>query len=330
MSEPSPPRGWLRRFSAYGDLTLKFQHWGATVCPPYLEPLYIAFYSGLLFLIGGPVRRGLMANLAVLFPDRGRVRLWLDAYRVVWNFAFSVADGSRSRLGESVIDWEIVVPDRPDRVAAPAGNTGDAAVRPGGIILTAHMGNYDVAATLFAGQFGRRLNAVRAPERHPETQAWMERELAAQGREDLAVLYNRGDHLLGITLVQAIQRGELVAIQGDRVLYDIRPLEVLVSPSGDPARPVRMRLPKGPFVLALATGAPIHPLFAIRVGWRRYRIVELPPFYCRAESRDREAAIVRAATHWAQEVLLPVIREHWEQWFVFEPVFWEENGASKP
>lgn len=323
MSEPSRLRGWLRRCSAYGDLTLRFQHWGATVCPPYLEPLYIAFYSGLLFLIGGPVRRGLMANLAALFPGRGTVRLWLDAYRVVWNFSFSVADGSRARLGESVIDWEIAVPDRPDRVAAPSGGAEGAPRGEGGILLTAHMGNYDVAATLFAGQFGRRLNAVRAPERHPETQAWMERELAARGREDLAVLYNRDDHLLGITLVQAIQRGELVAIQGDRVLYGIRPLEVVVSPSGDPARRMRMRLPMGPFVLALATGVPIHPLFAIRVGWRRYRIVELPPFRCRAETRDREAAIVRAATQWAQDILLPAIREHWEQWFVFEPVFGE-------
>jgi hypothetical protein len=78
-------------------------------------------------------------------------------------------------------------------------------------------------------------------------------------------------------------------------------------------------------VLALATGAPIHPLFAIRVGWRRYRIVELPPFYCVATSRDREAAIAEAATLWAQDILLPLIREHWAQWFVFEPVFAEHR-----
>ena len=314
MPAPSRVRAFLRRFSAYGDLTLKFQHWGASVCPPYLEPVFIAFYSSLFLLTGTPVRRGLLTNLKALFPDRSLPRLWLDAHRVVWNFSFSLADGSRSRLGESVIDWEIEVPDRPDHIALGGGNDG-------GIILTAHMGNYDVAATLFAGTFGRRLNAVRAPEREPETQAWMERELSAHGHPDYAVLYNRDDRLLGIQLVQAIHRGELVAIQGDRVLFDISPMDVTVSPSGQPDRLCRMRIPKGPFVLALATGAPIHPLFAIRVGWRRYRILELPPILCRANGRDREAAIETAARTWTDEALLPVIREYWDQWFVFEPAF---------
>lgn len=320
MPLPTRLSAFLRRFSAYGDLTLRFQQWGSTVCPPYLEPVYIAFYAGLFFCIGGPARRGLISNLRALFPDRTALRLWLDAYRVVWNFAFSVADGSRSRLGESVIDWEIdPVSESDDRVTRAGGGGG-------GIILTAHMGNYDVAASLFAGRFGRKLNAVRAPERNLETQQWMEREMAAQSHPDYTVLYNREDRLLGVELVQAIQRGELVAIQGDRVLFDVSPLDIEVSASGDPARPCRMRLPKGPFVLALATGAPIYPLFAIRAGWRRYRIIELPPIHCRAELRDRESAIRAAAHQWAETVLLPLIRRHWRQWFVFEPVFDPKSG----
>ena len=186
---------------------------------------------------GGPVRRALIWNLRALFPDRAAPGLWLDAYRVVWNFAFSVADGSRSRMGESVIDWEI----------DPLRGSGDiVSGSGGGIILTAHMGNYDVAATLFAGRFGRKLNAVRAPERNPKTQQWMEREMSAQSHPDYAVLYNREDRLLGVELVQAIQRGELVAIQGDRVLFDVSPLEIEVSPSGDPAH--RCRMPITPLV----------------------------------------------------------------------------------
>jgi len=313
----------LRRFGAYGDLTFRFQRWGATVCPPYLEPLYIAFYTGVLFLFGAPVRRGLLTNLGALFPERSVPRLWLDAYRVVWHFAFSIAEASRSRLGESVIDWEIEAPDHPNPATGPGNGQG-------GIILTAHMGNYDVAATLLAGRFGRRLNAVRAPERHPEAQEWIERELTSQNGPDYAVLYNRDDRLLGLDLVHAIQRGELVAIQGDRVLFDVCPMEITVSPSGDPERVCRMRLPKGPFVLAMATGAPIHPLFAIRAGWRRYRIVEFPPIFCRAETRDREAAIESTARHWAETVLLPLIREHWDQWFVFEPVFFPTSDTRKP
>ena len=306
------PASILHRFGAYGDLTLKFQAWGAKVCPPYLEPLYISFYTALAFLLGGPVRQGLISNLKALFPEQGPITLFLKAYQVIWNFAFTVADGTRSRQGESVIDWEI---DGYEHFEAMAK------AEQGAILLTAHMGNYDVAAPLFAENFQRRLNAVRAPERHAETQEWMERELAAQAKDHYTVLYNKSDRLLGLQLVQALSRGEIVAIQGDRVLFDVAPLSLEVSPSGDPNQRCLFTLPKGPFVLALTTGVPIHPVFILRTGWRRYRIVALPPFYCQAESRDREAAIEKAARHWVDDILLPLIRTHWSQWFVLETAF---------
>ncbi len=313
MADPSSPAPSLRhRFSASGDLTLKFQAWGARVCPPYLEPLYITFYTAVAFLLGASARRALMGNLKALFPERGPVTRFFNAYQVAWNFAFTVADATRSRQGESILDWEIEGLPHFDAMAA-AGH--------GSVLLTAHMGNYDVAAPLFAESFHRRLNAVRAPERHPETQEWMERQLASQFKDNYTVRYNKSDRMLGLELVQAISRGEIVAIQGDRVLYGVTPLSLEVSPSGSPDQRQRFTIPKGPFVLAMTTGVPIHPVFILRSGWRRYRIVALPPFSCRAESRDREAAIEKAARRWVDEILLPVIRTHWAQWFVFEPAF---------
>ncbi len=200
----------------------------------------------------------------------------------------------------------------------------------GAILLTAHMGNYDVAAPLFAKKLSRPLNAVRAPERLAETQEWMERELASQKSDHYRIRYNKSDRLLGLELAQAIGRGEIVAIQGDRVLFDVAPLAMTVYPAGgESGHAHRFQVPKGPFVLAQVTGAPIYPVFILRTGWRRYRILALPAFHCQAESRDRDAAIDRAARHWVDEILLPVVRRHWAQWFVFEPAF-EPLAKSPP
>lgn len=306
-------RSLLQRFSAYGDLTLKFQAWGARVCPPYLEPLYITFYTALFFFLVRPLRHALVSNLRALFPEKHSLALHFDGFRVAWNFSYTVADATRSRQGEKVIDWELEGLEHLDAI----GDTPE-----GAILLTAHMGNYDVAAPLFAEKLSRPLNAVRAPERLAETQEWMERELASQKNDHYRIRYNKSDRLLGLELAQAIGRGEIVAIQGDRVLFDVAPHTMTVSPDGGgTGGEFRFRIPKGPFVLAQVTGAPIHPVFILRTGWRRYRILALPAFHCRAESRDREAAIEQAARHWVDEILLPVIRQHWSQWFVFEPAF---------
>ena len=213
---------------------------------------------------------------------------------MVWNFSFTVADATRARHGENIIDWEL---DGIEHLEAISDS--------GAILLTAHMGNYDVAAPLFAQKLSRPFNAVRAPERHAETQAWMEEQLATQGNDHYHIRYNKNDRLLGLELAQSIGRGEVVAIQGDRVSDDT----------------YRFRLPKGPFVLAQVTGAPIHPVFILRTGWRRYRIKALPAFHCKAQARDREAGVEIAARHWVDDVLLPVVREHWTQWFVFESAF---------
>ncbi|MCB1231911.1 MAG: lysophospholipid acyltransferase family protein [Verrucomicrobiae bacterium] len=309
---PTKPRSFLHRFSAYGDLTLKFQAWGARVCPPYLEPLFIAFYSSVFFLVAAPIRRALMTNLKVLFPEKSATTRFLDAYRIVWNFSFTVADATRARHGESIIDWELEGVDHLEAISTASE---------GAVLLTAHMGNYDVAAPLFAQKLKRPFNAVRAPERHPETQEWMEQQLATHGSEHYRIRYNKDDRLLGLELVQAISRGEVVAIQGDRVMFDVAPFPLDLAPSGVGEKLYRFRLPKGPFVLAQVTGAPIYPVFILRTGWRRYRVKALPPFHCRVESRDREAAVEKAARHWVDDILMPVIREHWTQWFVFEPAF---------
>jgi phosphatidylinositol dimannoside acyltransferase len=120
-------------------------------------------------------------------------------------------------------------------------------------------------------------------------------------------------------LARVLASGEIVAIQGDRVIFDVSPMNVEVEPG------LCMRLPKGPLYLARATGAPCFPLFITRDGWRRYRVtvhhpLDLPP---RQRGDDEEVAKIWAAAVFA------TARLHWNQWFVFEPLLTRTAHAGK-
>jgi lauroyl/myristoyl acyltransferase len=183
------------------------------------------------------------------------------------------------------------------------------------------MGNYDLAAPVFAGRFGRRLNAVRAPEREVELQAHYEKRRAESESEAFAVRYNADGAMLGVELAKLLGDGELVALQGDRVLFEVAPVEGEMFGR-------KARLPKGPFALAMASGAEVWPLFILRDGWRRYRIRVGQSFAVKGERGAREEAMQRGVTRWCEE-LEAVVARWWYQWFVLEEVFGETAGERR-
>lgn len=288
-------------------------HWGVRNCPLYLEPLFILGYTVLFFLICRGPRRAVASNLAALAPGLPRAAILRRTFRVFWNFAWSCADGARAAIEGDFIDWEVTGREHFDQAA-------DA---PGGVILlTAHMGSYDVAAPLFAGKFHRPVVAVRAPERTAELQEIRQAEAERVASEAFRFVFNTGENFLAVDLLRALHGGEAVALQGDRLLPGLAPIVTEIAGR-------LVRLPKGPFALALASGAPIHPLFIIRLGRRRYQIRAEAPIVCRREGPDARPAMQRAAGDWAR-VLESIARAYWYQWFVFEPLFPEDAGPSRP
>jgi len=293
-----------RRMGLFGDLPTRLLRHGMQVAPWFLELLLVPIWTLLFFSLAKSQRRGVMTNLRALHPEWSPWRTFTGAYQVFLNFAATHVDALRSETGTGSVDWII---DGVEHFRELAER------RDGCIVLTAHMGNYDLAAPVFSGRFGRTLYAVRAPEREPEMQALREKEL--RDREamhtDFRSLYNHGDGHLGVELANLLREANVVALQGDRVLFDVSPIEVEVEPG------LIMRLPKGPLYLARATGAPCYPLFVTRDGWRRYRVTVFPEL--NLPPRQRGAADPAVVT-WAS-ALLKQIRNNWVQWHVFEPVF---------
>ena len=261
--------------------------------PAWIEPCVMAVWA-MIFLLWGPGRRGVMRNLKAIKPGSSAIINFFRCYRVFWNYAWTIGDNVRFKELSVIPDWEFVGWRHFESMQS----------RGGAILLTAHMGSYDLGAHLFAETSGQRIVMVRAPEEDPETRAFEE----VHGANNIRVEFNVKASDLALDLLHAIRDGSIVAIQGDLVTPGISELSTTMF--GKP-----MRVPAGPFALAMASGAPIYPLFLVRCGRRRYRVIACPPITV-APNRERQEAFSEAVTVWTRE-LESVIRSRWYHWFMF-------------
>ena len=222
---------------------------------------------------------------------------------VFWNYAWTLADEMHVKLGEDVISWEVHGVSHLEAVENSAK---------GAILMTAHMGNYDVAAPFFAPRFKQKIHMVRTPERQKESQDYQHSLRVKSG--GFMVHYNEPGSMLGVELAKCLGDGDVVAIQGDRILFDVSSIPLRFDEHSE------WQLPRGPFMLAAVTGAAIHPMFIVRSGYRKYRIESFPPIEIDRRREARATAQQDVARRWS-EVLKGVVVRHWNNWFVFEGVF---------
>ena len=249
-----------------------------------------------------PARKSLLRNLPIVLPGSWRLRNYLRVLRIFANFGWTLTDAAVHRLLKPPFTYEFDGEQFSQQLASGKG----------AIVLTAHMGNYDLAAALFAEKFGRQIRMVRAPE--PDALSAQHVDLALQQASAGAVKvgYSSDGTALALDLLNALRNGEIISIQGDRV-------------SGAVARaPVKffdrqVLLPNGPFVLSVLSGAPIFPLFMVRTGHRKYKIVAREPIVCPANGHSKEERRAEAMHSWSQ-TLENNVRRYWRQWYAFVPI----------
>src|SRR5687767_7943717 len=102
-----PSVTWSRRFLVQGVFWRQCLHFAVLNIPPWIEPVLIAFWS-LVFLLWGPGRRGVMRNLSAILEGSSTAANFFRAYRVFWNFAWTIADKVRFKELRVAPDWEFV------------------------------------------------------------------------------------------------------------------------------------------------------------------------------------------------------------------------------
>ena len=293
----------LGRFAVRGVFWRKCLDCAIVNLPFHFYPVCIVFCTFFFFFLAAPARRAIVANLAVILPGSSRAMNHLRAFRTLYNFAWTISEAAIYRINKEEFAYEIIGAEWLEQLGAARG----------AIVLTAHMGNYDLGAALFAEKFHREIRVVRAPEPDRQAAQHLSASLEQAGEGAVKVDYNTAGALLSFDLLKALRNGEIVSIQGDRAEGDVAQVTARLFGT-------EVRLPNGPFVLSFVAGVLIYPLFIARSGYRSYQIIVRKPIQLLRNSGTRQEEIDKGLGQWCA-VLEEIIAQRWDQWFAFTPIF---------
>lgn len=252
-----------------------------------------------LALLGwmGHVERATGNMRRVLGPSAGEAEVRRRTRQAFRNYARYMVDllwlanatAAERDAAVTIVGWEHV------ESALAAGR--------GLLLVTGHVGNWDLPAAVMAGR-GYPVNVIVEALEPP---AWNARVQAIRERVGLrAIPMETGVR----DLFAALRRGETVAVVFDRPLAD----------GGVPVRyfGAATRIPDGVARLALRTGAPIVGAVGLRRGGRIVAEVSRPLEVAVTGDRERDVrAIAQAMASWLEDR----VRQHPSQWFMFRD-FW--------
>lgn len=169
----------------------------------------------------------------------------------------------------------------------------------GGILLSAHLGNWENAGRLIHERITTKINVVMLDEEVAKVKAFLESQDNA-GKFAVIAVKNDMSHL--IKMHTALRNNEFVAIHADRVM-DGKFFEL-------PFLAKRAKFPAGPFVLAKMFKAPVTFVYAVKSSASHYSLSATDPVIA---SSDRELAESYAA------YLEQMVKRWPDQWFNFYP-----------
>lgn len=302
----SNARRWWHGFAVEGVLWRKFVDWAVLNVPSWFHPALVWIGTFVFFFFAGRARKTMLRHLRIILPGSSRLVNYWRVFRIFSNFGWTLADAAVYRLQKPAFTYEL----------EGEAYLQELASAPGAIVLTAHMGNYDLGAALFAQKFDRHLRMVRAPEPDALTAQHVDLSLHEASAGGVQVGYSGNSPSLALDLLNALRNGEIISIQGDRVIGDVATSSVELFGH-------KAFLPTGPFVLSFVTQKPIYPLFIVRSGYRKYKIIACAPIVG-SRDRTREEEMAEAMRRWTQ-VLEEHTRKYWEQWYAFTPIFAAEQ-----
>ena len=276
--------------------------WSVAHIPAAFHRPLIWLAASIFLFVAAPARRALLKNLRLVRPKSWRPANRLRVIRIFTNFGWSLTDTAAYRILKARIRYELEGMRFLEQLAS-AKNA---------IVLTAHMGSYDLAAGLFAQKFHRQVRMVRAPERDALAAQHVDAALHQSSGGAVGVGYSSDGTALAFDLLSALRNGEIISMQGDRVAADVVRAQVRFFER-------EILLPNGPFVLSLVSEAPIYPLFIVRTGYRKYKILAREPIVCAKAAGSRDQIIAEAMQRWVA-VLEETVRHYWPHWFAFVPL----------
>lgn len=299
---------WLGPLHVTGAFWFRFHRFGARVLPARAKFVFVPLFTSFFFVALRRIRAAVASNLV---PVLGRCG-WRERQRRIFKTLLTFAWCLTERYERLSVDlpFEFSFEDR---------ELLDSELRDdrGLIFVTSHIGNWEIGAAE-SGSLGRKVHLVREPELDPKAQRFIEKLLEERMDEQFTTHFASDDISLAIELRDALARGDLVALQGDRPRAGSRVIAVELF-----GRP--FEVPAGPLVLARATDVPLLPVYIFRQGRLRYEIAFRDPIRV-DHTGDRRTDLNRAALELATAIEWAV-RQQPHQWFCFREL-WPRGRAA--
>lgn len=244
------------------------------------------------FLTARGARRALYDNLRVALPNASEEELRLTVWRNFRNHSKAYAD--LMRLPRARVETL-----RPMLRLQGVENLEAARARGRGVlVVSAHMGSWEVAAAIWSSTFAPV--SLFAEELEPrELYDWYR---VTRARLGISVLPLTRAGLRQV--LQALQAQEMVVTAIDRDILGTGPMLRFFG--------TETRIPEGPAAIALRYGTPLLPVCVYRLPDDTFQAIGYPPIF--AESTGDREKDVRRVTEQLLHCLEQIIVAHPDQW----------------
>ena len=184
----------------------------------------------------------------------------------------------------------------------------------GAICITPHLGNWEIGGLLFSFR-GGSLNVLTLDERDLDTRSFREEMRRRRGIKILYINPKDESPMAILDAVKALRRNEIVAMLGDRI--ESQKTMVFDFFGRKTAFPI------GVAILAMATGAPVLPVFVVMGRNRKYRGIIEPPIYFNPSSREDRETVIQEGMEKLIKKFEEYIEKYPDQWYNFYS-YWNE------
>ncbi|MBN1984123.1 MAG: lysophospholipid acyltransferase family protein [Chitinivibrionales bacterium] len=186
----------------------------------------------------------------------------------------------------------------------------------GVILLTAHIGNWEIAANMLTERVDTQVHVVLVDKELTEIKDVLNPLLQKRRFSTIAI----GDDPLAssIEIKKSLAANHIVCLQGDRTRGE-QSVETMFLGH-------KATLPHGPFLIAALTKSPIVPIFTLKNGFFHYTIKAFQPV-CISPGETREGFVQRAMRTYV-EILESVATRYPYQWYNFYD-FWQINEQQE-
>ena len=246
----------------------------------------------------------LKSYIAKRFPKAGFRQRWLACYRIIQAFGQVMVDrGWLGVTGGNDFSWQFHGYD--ELVAEVAKGRGV-------VLLLAHVGPWQGALAHLGG-----LNVKVHGLMKYDPEAASKHYFDLNGEKSPFDIIDVDGAFGGmIEATNALQKGEVVAIMGDRFVGGVAEN---ISFLGESAK-----FPSMAYGLAVSTGASVATMFATALGYKKYEMRVWDIFNCPCEDRDLKRQIINQSCGRFVKTLEAYLEEYPDQWYNFYD-FWDSK-----